>query len=340
MLKNFLGGALQEMGLSCSGTENPIMQVRVNGKFSFAEFRTLEEAANSLNLNGIPFMNQSLKLSRPSKFEANTLCTFFAWDELLKKFINGELKLMTAGQTSRVIRIDNMVSPLELGDSAMTEEVVQDTMSECSQFGKVIRVIIPRPEGDSASTGGGIGKVFVEMSTEDEAKLTLVNLKGRKFDGKWVDVKFYPLDYFSMGNYGAVLANCVVCTAGAVTIDRVLLPRGGIPGGASSGMQSYGTSPSSSVSAMLSSAGMGMGMGMGMGAGMGMGMGMGAGMGMGMGMGGLNTWAAPSAAGNLGAGALNAGPLVASIGGLRPLSAAELQNLGMSSMGSSYGQKP
>jgi hypothetical protein len=331
MLKNFLGGALQEMGLSCSGTENPIMQVRVNGKFSFAEFRTLEEAANSLNLNGIPFMNQSLKLSRPSKFEANTLCTFFSWDELLKKFINGELKLMTAGQTSKVIRIDNMVSPTELGDSAMTEEVVQDTMSECSQFGKVVRVIIPRPEGDSTATGGGIGKVFVEMSTEDEAKLTLVNLKGRKFDGKWVDVKFYPTDYFSMGNYGAVLPNCVVCTAGAVTIDRVLLPRGGIPGGASTGMQSYGTSPSSSVSAMLSSAGMGMGMGMGIGmnTGMGMGAGMGMSAGMGMGMSGLNTWAAPSAAGNLGAGVVNAGPLSASIGGLRPLSAAELQNLGI-----------
>ena len=265
LIKSFLGGALQEMGLSCSGSENPIISVRVNGKFSFAEFRTMEEAANALNLNGIPFMAQSLKLSRPSKFEANTLCTFFSWDELLKKFISGELKLMTAGQTSRVIRIDNMVSPTELNDSALTEEVVQDTMSECSQFGKVLRVIIPRPESGAVEfTGGarGVGKVFVEMSNEEEAKLTLVNLKGRKFDGKWVDVKFYPLPLFSEGNYGTVLPNTVVCTLGSVPIDRVIQTRQGVPAG---GLQSLGYSASSNVSAMLSSVNMGMGQGMGYG---------------------------------------------------------------------------
>ena len=326
LIKNFLGGALQEMGLSCSGTENPILQVRVNGKFSFAEFRTMEEAANSLNLNGIPFMNQSLKLSRPSKFEANTLCTFFAWDELLKKFINGELKLLTAGQTSRVIRIDNMVSPLELNDAALTEEVVQDTTSECSQFGKVVRVIIPRSEGLVETTGGpgGVGKVFVEMSTEEEAKLTLVNLKGRKFDGKWVDVKFYPTDYFSVGNYGAVLPNSVVCNAGAVPIDRVLIPRvGGVPGLGQT-PHTFSTA-SSAVAAIASSGGFG-GLNMGMiGSNVGMNMGTGM-MAANYGSGLQSPWSVPQPTSNVGA----------SIGGLRALSAAELLNLGVGSNPGAY----
>jgi hypothetical protein len=326
LIKNFLGGALQEMGLSCSGTENPIVQVRVNGKFSFAEFRTMEEAANSLNLSGIPFMNQSLKLSRPSKFEANTLCTFFAWDELLKKFINGELKLITAGQTSRVIRIDNMVSPLELNDAALTEEVVQDTTSECSQFGKVVRVIIPRSDGLVETTGGpgGVGKVFVEMSTEEEAKLTLVNLKGRKFDGKWVDVKFYPMDYFSIGNYGAVLPNSVVCTGGAVPIDRVLIPRvGGVPGLGQTPL-TFSTA-SSAVAAIASSGGFG-GLNMGM-IGSNVGMNMGSGMmAANYGSGLQNPWTVPQPSSNVGA----------SIGGLRALSAAELLNLGVGSNTGAY----
>ena len=327
LLKTFLGGALQEMGLSCSGSENPLMQVRVNGKFSFAEFRTMEEAANSLNLNGIPFMNQSLKLSRPSKFEANTLCTFFSWDELLKKFISGELKLMTAGPTSQVIRIDNMVSSTELNDSALTEEVVQDTISECSQFGKVKRVIIPRPTG-SATLAGGVGKVFVEMSTEEEAKLTLVNLKGRKFDGKWVDVKFYPSDYFSAGNYDVELPHSVVCTAGAVPIDRVLLPRGGASVmGLTGGMQNFGSSASSSVSALLSSAGMGMGMS-------------GMGLNMNMNIAAQNPWSAPQGMLPTNQGVIGAGTLGASIGGLRALSQAELQSLGSGSAGAQYRQQP
>lgn len=326
LLKTFLGGALQEMGLSCSGTENPLMQVRVNGKFSFAEFRTMEEAANSLNLNGIPFMNQSLKLSRPSKFEANTLCTFFSWDELLKKFMSGELKLMTAGPTSQVIRIDNMVSSTELNDSALTEEVVQDTISECSQFGKVKGVIIPRPTGSTTLTGG-VGKVFVEMSTEEEAKLTLVNLKGRKFDGKWVDVKFYPSEYFSAGNYDVELPHSVVCTAGAVPIDRVLLPRGGasVMGLAGTGLPSFGSSASSSVSAMLSSAGMGMGM---------------SGMGLNMSIAAQNPWATPQGMAPSNQGVIGAGSLGASIGGLRALSQAELQSLGGGSASAQYRQQP
>ena len=329
LIKNFLGGALQEMGLSCSGSENPIVQVRVNGKFSFAEFRTMEEAANALNLSGIPFMQQQLKLSRPSKFEANTLCTFFAWDELLQKFINGELKLITAGLTSRVIRIDNMVSPVELNDAALTEEVVQDTTSECSQFGKVLRVIIPRSDGIVEFTGGpgGIGKVFVEMSTEDEAKLTLINLKGRKFDGKWVDVKFYPVDYFDIENYGATLPNSVVCTAGAVPIDRVLKPRiGGVPG-LGQATNSFGTA-SSAVAAIASSGGFG-GLNMSMtmlGSNLGVNMGSGM-MGSNIGNSMQSPWSVPQGTGNMGG---------TGIGGLRALSAAELLNLGGGSNAGGY----
>ena len=273
-------------------------------------------------------MNQSLKLSRPSKFEANTLCTFFKWEELLKKFISGELKLITAGQTSRVICIDNMVSPLELNDSALTEEVVQDTSSECSQFGKVLRVIIPRSDGLVVTTGGpgGIGKVFVEMSTEEEAKLTLVNLKGRKFDGKWVDVKFYPLDYFSIGNYSVVLPSSVVCTAGAVPIDRVLIPRvGGVPGLGQTA-NSFSTA-SSAVAAIASSGGFG-GLNMSMtmlGSTMGMNMGTGM-MGSNIGNSMQSPWSAPQPTSNVGT----------NIGSLRALSAAELQSLGAGSSTGAY----
>jgi splicing factor U2AF subunit len=259
-IKEFLGGALQQMGLSCSGSENPVVQIRVNGKFSFAEFRTMEDAANALNLNGIPFMSQLLKLSRPSKFEATTLASFFTWEELYSRSVTGELKLLTSGTTSRVIRISNMVSHSDLEDADLTAEVVEDTISECSQFGKVLRVIIPRPEyqGHSGKHQGfpsssGIGKAFVEMSCEEEAKLTLVNLKGRKFDGKWVDVKFYPLDAFSAAKYDAILPNNVVTTGGAVTIEKVIMPRPGysIPG------ISNESPASSAVSAMLSTAGIG-----------------------------------------------------------------------------------
>ena len=69
---------------------------------------------------------------------------------------------------------------------------------------------------------GGVGKVFVEMASEEEAKTTLVNLKGRKFDGKWVDVKFYPAPAFQGKHYGVVLPNIVITASGPTTIGTII----------------------------------------------------------------------------------------------------------------------
>ena len=253
LIKEFIGGALQQMGLSYSGIENPVVQVRINGKFAFIEFRTLEEAANALNMNGIPFMNQSLKLSRPSKFEAAQLVPHFTWEELYGRSLTGEIKLMTAGPVSTVIRISNMVSASDLDDPELFAEVLEDTVTECSQFGKVLNVCIPRPTddpneynmNDSSSSKppqttvmmacgtNGVGRVFVEMIDEEAAKNTLIALKGRKFDGKWVDVKFYPTDQFKIKNFGLTLPNTVLTKSGALTIDKVLMPR------AATGMKAF-----------------------------------------------------------------------------------------------------
>ena len=135
------------------------------------------------------------------------------------------------------------------------------------------------------------------MSTEEEAKLTLVNLKGRKFDGKWVDVKFYPLESFSQGDYGVVLPNRVVCTLGSVPIDRVIQTR---PGGVSVAGQQMAFSASSSVSAMLSGAGIGIGGMQNIGQGMGQ---------------------------SMYGGAVAPAPMGTNIGGLRALNAYQLQEL-------------
>jgi hypothetical protein len=227
-IKDFIGGALMQMGLSCSGNENPVVQVRVNQKFSFIEFRTMEEAANSLNFNGIPFMSQQLQLKRPSKFDGTTI-NYFSWDELYSRSLSGELKLATAGPLSTVICISNMVTPADLRDEELHAEVLEDTSSECAQFGTVVNVTIPRPPAGTleADFVNGVGKVFVEMASEEEAKTTLINLKGRKFDGKWVDVKFYPAVAFKSKNYGLPLPNLIITQMGPVTVNHIL----GRPGG-------------------------------------------------------------------------------------------------------------
>jgi len=46
---------------------------------------------------------------------------------------------------------------------------MEDVKEECEKFGKVLSVKIPRPEAGNANVPG-LGKIFVEYSSVDEAK--------------------------------------------------------------------------------------------------------------------------------------------------------------------------
>ena len=68
LLLHFLNAAMRRVGL-CGPQETPVLNVRVNNKFSFAEFLTADLANKALSLNGIPFLGGTLlKVSRPSKY--------------------------------------------------------------------------------------------------------------------------------------------------------------------------------------------------------------------------------------------------------------------------------
>ena len=67
LLMQFLNGALRRVGL-CGPGATPIMNCRTNAKFAFVECATVEDANRGLNLNGIPFLGASLRVSRPSKY--------------------------------------------------------------------------------------------------------------------------------------------------------------------------------------------------------------------------------------------------------------------------------
>jgi hypothetical protein len=45
-----------------TGPGNPVINARANGNFAFIELRSIEEANAMLNLNGIPFMGNLLKV--------------------------------------------------------------------------------------------------------------------------------------------------------------------------------------------------------------------------------------------------------------------------------------
>ena len=257
-LTEFIGNAMIRLGFTGSYSDidqvddiqSPVLLTRISGKFSFIEMKSAEDACNLLNLDGIPFMGSSLKLSRPSKFDGyieeeggggggsgSGKMDFYSWPECFAAWTAGKLRLLTAGEPSNVVMITNMATNAELVDPLVYFELIGDTRAECSSHGRVISVIVPRvaptllpqtgdegaDQADIAARVRGIAKVFVEMATVEEASQVILAVKGRTYNRRFVDMKFYPTDYFQAMNYSYCPPHLVIsATRKPVTIEKVL----------------------------------------------------------------------------------------------------------------------
>lgn len=93
-----------------------------------------------------------------------------------------------------------MTSPLPLLCSVanMFTEIKEDIQEECSKYGTILELKIPRPVGASRSSAG-VGKIFVKYDTPDSAQKALVALAGRKFADRTVVTTYFPEENFDVG---------------------------------------------------------------------------------------------------------------------------------------------
>ncbi|KAI1482777.1 hypothetical protein F4774DRAFT_369004 [Daldinia eschscholtzii] len=111
---------------------------------------------------------------------------------------------MLAGTTandseeSRVLQLLNMVTPEELMDNDDYQEICEDVQEECSKFGQVLDIKVPRPTGGSRQSAG-VGKIYVKYDTTESAKNALRALAGRKFADRTVVTTYFPEENFEVG---------------------------------------------------------------------------------------------------------------------------------------------
>jgi len=211
-----------------AGAAAPITDVRVNSKFCFVELRSIEEATNALNLNGIPFAGQALNIKRSSKHDASLgplPSAHHTWDSLLASWMSGELKVVTSGAPTRVLCVTNMVAAADLQSEDQFDDLIEDTLDECKQYGKVRSVFVERAQAQEAVAKGGAGRLFVETESVEDAQRVCVALKGRCFDTRTVDVKFYPEDAWEARQYQQPLPAVIVAAAGAIPLAAVFARR-------------------------------------------------------------------------------------------------------------------
>lgn len=118
------------------------------------------------------------------------------------------------GKPTEVLCLLNMVTPDELGDEEEYEEILEDIREECSKFGAVKSVEIPRPvPGVEVSRSElphpmplyklsfsfqvpGCGKVYVEFNGIADCQNAQHSLTGRKFSNRVVVTSYFDLDKY------------------------------------------------------------------------------------------------------------------------------------------------
>lgn len=100
-----------------------------------------------------------------------------------------ELNKVTNEVPTEVLCLMNMVQKDELFDDEEYEEIYEDVRDECSKYGNVVSVEIPRPTPEFEPPG--CGKIFVEFSSASESKVAHQALTGRKFSNRVVVVSYF-----------------------------------------------------------------------------------------------------------------------------------------------------
>ncbi|KAG0210956.1 U2 small nuclear RNA auxiliary factor 2 [Mortierella sp. GBA30] len=117
--------------------------------------------------------------------------------------LHPNLMLPGSGSTdvvpTTVLQLLNMVGPEELEDDQEYEDILDDIRDECSKFGQVVDVKIPRPVAGQPVPG--VGKIFVLYKTPEEATVALRALSGRKFADRTVLTSFYDEDKYVAGEF-------------------------------------------------------------------------------------------------------------------------------------------
>ena len=109
----------------------------------------------------------------------------------------GDMPLVPAAgkEPTKVILLTSLVTREELIDVSEYEDIVDDVRHECSQYGTVVNVIIPRTiDGYPQECEGS---VYVEFATTDMAKTAAIALSGRKFADRTVIVDYFDEEKFA-----------------------------------------------------------------------------------------------------------------------------------------------
>ncbi|KAG7325628.1 hypothetical protein KOW79_010553 [Hemibagrus wyckioides] len=153
-------------------------------------------------LNGMQLGDKKLLVQRASVGAKNATLTSINETPVTLQvpgLMNSSMNQM-GGIPTEVLCLMNMVAPEELLDDEEYEEIVEDVRDECSKYGQVKSIEIPRPVDGLEIPG--TGKIFVEFTTVFDSQKAMQALTGRKFANRVVVTKYCDPDAYHRRDFG------------------------------------------------------------------------------------------------------------------------------------------
>lgn len=198
---------------------------------AFCEFEDSEVTSIACEgLNGMTLGDSTLRVKLASKgqdveesaipFGATDGMSSLAATVLNNNRLNNDDKKMGTDHNpladTPVLQLLNMVTPEELIDNEEYQEILEDIEEECSKYGKIERIVIPRPDPKSVVSKrltiqvgapkqqeikqvAGVGNVFIKFDSHDACKRAHNVLGGRKFSDRTVISSYYSEENFDLG---------------------------------------------------------------------------------------------------------------------------------------------
>ncbi|XP_073703177.1 U2 small nuclear RNA auxiliary factor 2a isoform X1 [Garra rufa] len=165
--------------------------------YAFCEYVDVNISDQAIaGLNGMQLGDKKLLVQRASVGSKNTTLTGINQTPVTLQvpgLVNSSVSQM-GGIPTEVLCLMNMVAPEELLDDEEYEEIVEDVRDECSKYGQVKSIEIPRPV-DGVEVPG-TGKIFVEFMSVFDSQKAMQGLTGRKFANRVVVTKYCDPDAY------------------------------------------------------------------------------------------------------------------------------------------------
>jgi len=182
-------GQLKAFNLVCdAGTQ-------LSKGYAFAEYIDPNITDQAIDgLNGMQLGDKKLVVQRASVGKREGGPTPLMPEPAVQLQVEGLNSIGGVGPATEILVLMNMVSEEELRDDEEYEEILEDIRDECSKYGNVRSMEIPRPiEGVNVP---GVGKVFVEFASPPECAKAQQMLSGRKFANRVVISSYHDPDKY------------------------------------------------------------------------------------------------------------------------------------------------